>query len=152
MGGRGSAYIRQQTSEEGLDKRAREIHKLLDEMGAPAKKSIAETVEILRKRDRDSGLVFNKNPDPDKMDSTKVYREIDRVVGRLEKKYTNSDFDKFKRNYNEARSKYSKGDINGATKQLSKVPYDYIRYRALDESMYGDPTNAKKKNFYKAFH
>lgn len=56
MGGRGSSYIRQQTSEEGLNQRARDIHKTLKEMGMPAKKSISETVDILRQSDIRNGL------------------------------------------------------------------------------------------------
>lgn len=152
MGGRGSAYLREQTSEEGLDRRATEIHRILSDVGLPARQSISQTKEMLRLNDRDNGYVFNKKPDPDRMESTAVYREIDRVTRRIGNKHSSEEVNKFKKAYNQARSKYNKGDISGAKKQLAKVPYDYIRYRALDESMYGDPSNAKKRNFYKAFH
>ena len=58
----------------------------------------------------------------------------------------------FKKNYNNARSKYSKGDVSGAEKLLSKIPTEYVRYRALDEYMYGDPGNMRKVRFYKEYH
>ena len=49
MGGRGSSYLRQQTSEEGLDRRATEIHRILNEVGLPARQSISQTKEILHR-------------------------------------------------------------------------------------------------------
>ena len=152
MGGRGSSYIRQQTSEQGLQERAEKIHELLNEMGTPAKKSIEETKELLRKRDRENGLVYRKKPDPTKMDSTSVYRELDRTTKKLETTYTNEQIAKFKTSYNSARSEYSKGNVAKAESKLSNVPYDYIRYRALDESMYGDFQNEKHKNFIKKYY
>lgn len=152
MGGRGSSYLRQQTSEEGLDRRATEIHRILNEVGLPARQSISQTKEMLRLNDRRNGYVFNKRPDPDRMENSDVYREIDRVAKRIDKKHSEAEIIKFKKTYNQARSKYNKGDVAGAEKQLSKVPYDYIRYRALTQSMYGYPDDTKKRNFYKAFH
>lgn len=152
MGSRGSSSLREKTSEKGLKTRAEEIHKILNEAGIPAKKSIDETVELLRKRDRENGLVFNKKPDPSKMDSSDVYREIDRTSRRLDKAYSEQQIITFKRNYNNARSKYTKGDVAGAERLLDKVPYDYIRFRALDEYMYGYPDNKRNVNFYTKYH
>jgi hypothetical protein len=152
MGGRGSSYISKQTSEDGLRNRAEGIRKILNESGMPVKKSMKETVEMLRKRDRDNGLVFNKKPDPDNMTTSQVYREIDRLTNKMETTYMQYQIDGFKKNYNIARSKYYRGDVAGAEKSLAKIPYDYIRYKALDESMYGDFQNKKRKEFYKKYH
>ena len=155
MGGRGSNYISQQRSEEGLRSRAEEIHKILKESGMPAKKSIEETIEILRASDKRNASTrdrFNKKPDPEDMNSTAVYRELDRVTNKLEKNYTQKEVDSFKKNYNEARIKYSRGDTDGALKKLEKVPADYVRYRALDENMYGDKGNMRNVRFLKEFH
>ena len=60
MGGRGSEYLRQKTSEQGLQTRAEEIHRILKESGMPAKKSIEETKDMLRELDRKNG--YTKAP------------------------------------------------------------------------------------------
>lgn len=58
MGGRGSSSsISYRVSDEGRRERAEEIHKILADAGIPAKKSIDETVEILRKSDVRNGLI-----------------------------------------------------------------------------------------------
>lgn len=56
MGGRGSSSsLERRTSEEGLTKRAEEIHKILKDAGMPAKKSIEETKDMLRDLDKRNG-------------------------------------------------------------------------------------------------
>ncbi len=62
MGGRGSSsdYIRKQTTDEGRRERAEGIHRILNEAGIPAKKSIEETMEILRQSDVRNGLIKGK--------------------------------------------------------------------------------------------
>ena len=57
MGGRGSSSISQRTTDAGRRERAEEIHKILNDAGIPAKKSIEETMEILRKSDVRNGLI-----------------------------------------------------------------------------------------------
>ena len=154
MGSRGSSSSREQTSEKGLRERAEGIHRILKESGMPAKQSVEQTVEMLRQRDKDNAVkrMFNKKPDPEIMDSTSVYREIDRTTRKIETTYNQKQVDSFKKNYNNARSKYSKGDVAGAEKLLAKIPTEYVRYRALDEYMYGDPGNMRKVRFYKEYH
>ena len=155
MGGRGSSSnLREQTSERGLRARAEGIHQILRESGMPARQSIDQTIEMLRQRDQDNAIRrrFNQRPDPETMDSTSVYREIDRTTRKIETKYNQTQVDSFKKYYNNARSKYSRGDVAGAERLLAKVPTEYVMYRALDEYMYGDPGNMRKVRFYKEYH
>lgn len=127
MGGRGGSYS---NSETVLRARADEIHS----------------------RNRQRQNRYNQKPDPEMMETSAIYREIDKTTNKIERTYNQPQVDSFKKNYNNARSKFNKGDIAGAERLLAKVPQDYVRFRALDEYMYGSPSNEKHVKFYKQYH